>query len=305
MLEIRGLRKAYGDIVALDGVDLDIAAGEVCALLGPNGAGKTTLVSVVAGLRRPDAGTATVGGLDALRRRREVRRLIGLAPQELAIYPSISAREGLMFFGELGGLWGARLRERIDELGEALDLTPLLDRRAHTLSGGEKRRLHTAMALLHRPPLLLLDEPSVGVDVLTRQRLLAFVREQAAVGETAVCYSTHYLHEVDALGASVAIIDRGRIVARGDASALVRAHSHPLIEVEFEGDAPELHAGLEYVREGELLRVTSPDPKAGLGAVITALGADAQRVRSVQVLEPSLEGVFLSLTGRKYETADA
>src|SRR6266540_4629885 len=162
MLHIRGLCKAYGDLKALQGVDLDVRAGEIVALLGPNGAGKPTLVSIVAGLRRADAGVVEVDGLDARRRSAEVRRRIGLAPQDTGIYPVVSVRRNLLLFGELAGLGRAELRRRIDEVAEALDITELLDRQAGKLSGGQKRRLHSAIALLHRPRLLLLAGATTG-----------------------------------------------------------------------------------------------------------------------------------------------
>ena len=202
MLRVQGLRKAYGEIVALRGVDLDVASGEIVSLLGPNGAGKTSLVSIVAGLRRADDGLVEVAGLDASRRSAEVRRHIGLAPQDLGIYPVVSVRNNLMLFGELEGMRRRELRSRIDEVCDALDITPLLDRQAGSLSGGQKRRLHTAIALLHKPDLLLLDEATTGADVETRGHLLELVRRLASEG-SAVLYSTHYLQEVESLGATV------------------------------------------------------------------------------------------------------
>jgi ABC-2 type transport system ATP-binding protein len=167
VLHIAGLRKSYGAEQALRGVDLDVGQGEIVALLGPNGAGKTTLVSIVAGLRRADAGVVEVAGIDALRRSKEVRRLLGIAPQDTGIYPVVSVRQNLMLFGELSGLRRREVRGRVDEVAEALAITDLLDRQAGTLSGGQKRRLHTAIAFMHRPRLLLLDEATTGADVQT------------------------------------------------------------------------------------------------------------------------------------------
>ena len=200
MLHIEALRKSYGEVVALQGVDMDVSAGEIVSLLGPNGAGKTTIVSIVAGLRRADGGVVKVDGLDALRRSSEVRRRIGLAPQDLGIYPVVSVRNNFRLFGRLAGLGDRELRTRIDEVAEALDITDLLDRQGGTLSGGQKRRVHTAIALLHRPRLLLLDEATTGADVETRGHILDLVRELAAQG-SAVLYSTDYLQEVEDLGA--------------------------------------------------------------------------------------------------------
>jgi ABC-2 type transport system ATP-binding protein len=223
VLSIVGLTKAYGDRPVLQGVDLEIAPGEVLALLGPNGAGKTTLASIVAGLRRADGGTVRVSGVDALRHPRRARTLLGFAPQELGIYPSLPARVSLEFVGQLYGLRGRRLTQRIGEVAEALDLADLLERRAGVLSGGQQRRLHTAMALLHRPRVLFLDEPTVGADVQSRQRLLAVVRGLAEDG-CAVCYATHYLSEVEELDAVVAVLEDGRILAREPVNRLIQQY---------------------------------------------------------------------------------
>lgn len=208
-LRIRDVAKSYGAHRALDSVSLDIAPGEILALLGPNGAGKSTLVTIVAGLLGPDAGRVEVCGLDVVTQRRPALARLGLAPQDLAIYPRLTVRENIEFFAVLAGLTGATKAARCAEAAESLDLGNLLGRRAAHLSGGEKRRLHTALAVVHRPPLLLLDEPTAGVDTQTRLRLLEFVRALAAEG-TAICYTTHYLTEVETLGASVAVIQGGQ-----------------------------------------------------------------------------------------------
>ena len=229
-LAVRGVRKRHGDVTALDGVELEIAPGEVLALLGPNGAGKTTLVSIVAGLLRADAGRVRVAGHDIERDAHGARLLLGLAPQELGVYPTLSVRENLRFHGELAGLRRAELQRRVAEVAEALALAPLLGRPARTLSGGEARRLHTGMSVMGRPALLLLDEPTAGADVEMRAQLLALVRKLAADG-AGVCYSTHYLHEVEQLGASVAILDAGRIVARGALAALLARYGRARLEL--------------------------------------------------------------------------
>src|ERR1035437_1143133 len=181
-----GVTKRYGDNVALNDVDLDIRPGEILGLLGPDGAGKTTLVSIAAGLLRADAGTVKVCGIDVRRDPVGARRRLGLAPQELGVYPLLSVRENLVFFGEMAGLRSHQLRRRIEEVADDLDLGTFIDRKAQFLSGGEKRRLHTAMALIPRPALLLLDEPTTGVDVATRAHLIQVVRKLAAEG-AAVC----------------------------------------------------------------------------------------------------------------------
>jgi ABC-2 type transport system ATP-binding protein len=307
MLHIEGLRKTYGDIVALDGVDLEVAGGEIVSLLGPNGAGKTTLVSIVAGLRKANAGVVQVAGLDALSRRSEVRRHIGLAPQDLGIYPVVSVRNNMSLFGELAGLRGAVLRSRINEVAEALDITDLLGRQAGRLSGGQKRRLHTAIALLHQPDLLLLDEATTGADVETRTHMLELVRRYAAEG-SAVLYSTHYLQEVETLGATVAILDAGQVIARGDVAELINAYADSVVELTFEDSIPEevLLGSAEFDAQasvdGNRLRLSTHDPASTIAVVVPRIPPG--RLASVEILRPSLEAVYLALTGRRYEEAD-
>lgn len=294
MLRIEGLHKAYGSTVALDGVDLSIEPGEIVGLLGPNGAGKTTLVSIVAGLRAADAGSVRVGEIDALREPSRCRELLGLAPQDLGIYPIMSAESNLAYFGRLAGLRGDELRTRVHEVAEALDLLPLLPRKASSLSGGQKRRLHTAMALVHRPQLLFLDEPTVGADVRSRGRILDAVKELASAG-CAVCYATHYLPEVEEIGDSVAVIEQGSIVARSSVGELVARHGAATLRLTFDGPAPELD-GFEI--DGSTLTKRCEDPAATAGAALHDLGSLAASVREIDIVRPSLEAAYLALTGR-------
>lgn len=304
MLSVRGVHKSYGSVEALRGVDLTVEPGEIVGLVGPNGAGKTSLVSIVAGLRRPDRGEVHVGGLDVTRHRQEVGRLLGLAPQDLAIYPTIKVRDNLVVYGELAGLRGAELRRRIDETAETLGITDLLDRRGAALSGGQKRRLHTAMALVHRPPLLLLDEPTVGADIESRQQLLDLVRSLAADG-AAVCYSTHYLPEVEVLGASVAVLEAGRVIVRGSLADLLAAHAQPAVELEFHGDAPAHLDEPGSVRDGHRLRLPSADPAATAATVLTRLRPDDPPLAGLEIVHPTLEAVYLNVTGRRFEADGA
>jgi ABC-2 type transport system ATP-binding protein len=303
MLEVVGLRKAYGTRTALAGVDLEIAPGEIVGLLGPNGAGKTTLVSIVAGLLRPDAGAVRIGTIDALSHPRQTRGLFGLAPQETGLYPTLTCRQNLRFFGELAGLRRRELRNALEDVASALQLTDLLDRQAQHLSGGERRRLHTALALVHRPPLALLDEPTTGADVRTRAQLLELVRELATEG-SAVLYSTHYLTEIEQLGASVAILDRGHVIARGSVAQLMAATGANVVELTFAGPVPPLVAsahGASVEAEGSILRVRTDDPGKATAAILADLGPRASELRSLEVVQPSLETAYLELTGRRYE----
>jgi ABC-2 type transport system ATP-binding protein len=301
MLRIEGLKKTYGDIVALRGVDLTVRSGEIVSLLGPNGAGKTTLVSIVAGLRRADSGVVEVDGLNALVHSVEVRRRIGLAPQDLGVYPVVSVRHNFLLFGRLAGLSPREIRAGIDEVAEALNIGDLLDRKVGELSGGQKRRVHTAIALLHRPPLLLLDEATTGADVETRGHILELVRKLAFEG-SAVLYSTHYLQEVEDLRATVALLDDGRVIARGAVDDLIASHAVPVVELIFEGAVPTVSVNGQETIDGSHLRVPTNDPAQTLAALIPQL--PARSLASVDIIRPNLEAVYLAITGRRYEEAD-
>jgi len=298
-LLVEGLTKSYGATRALDGVDLRVEAGTILGLLGPNGAGKTTLVSIVSGLRRPDAGRVEVCGLDVAQEPQRTRRLIGIAPQDTGVYLSLRVRDNLRFFAGLAGLSRSQSAARIDEVAGALGLTALLDRRAAQLSGGERRRLHTAIALLHRPALVLLDEPTTGADVVTRTQILDLVRGLADDG-SAVVYSTHYLHEIETLQANVAFIDRGRIVARGTTAELVQRHGTSALELTFV-DAVPMSARVDgAVIDGATVRIAGADPAARAADLLPRLGDDARLLSSIEIVHPSLESVYLAVTGRRY-----
>lgn len=214
VLEASGLVKAYGSQRALDGFTLDVAAGEIVGLVGRNGAGKTTFVEVVAGLVRPQAGRLRVGDADALRHPRAARALIGVSPQETALYPAATVAEHLRLFGALAGLRGPVLRRAAEDIVERMDLADVARKPVGLLSGGQRKRTQAASAMIAERPLLLLDEPTVGADPVTRARLLAVVAQRAADG-AAVVYTTHYLPELAELRATVAVARAGRIIARG------------------------------------------------------------------------------------------
>ncbi|MFI6284827.1 ATP-binding cassette domain-containing protein [Streptomyces sp. NPDC051018] len=299
-LALHGVTKRYGSLTALDSVDLEIAPGEIVGLLGHNGAGKTTLMSIAAGLLHPDAGRVRVMGVDPVTDPHGARSRLGLAPQELGVYPPLTARQNLLFFAELAGLRGRAAHSRIEEIAGPLGLTELLGRQVARLSGGEQRRVHTGMALLHRPRLLLLDEPTAGVDVQTREQLLELVRSMAARG-TAICYSTHYLPEVEALDGSVAIVNRGRMAARGTLKTLVRRYGDSAVELTFSGRPPEAVLPWPVVADGRVLRVTVDQPHLAAPRVLEALGGSAGELVNLRIVQPSLESVFLQVTGRRYD----
>jgi len=273
VLDVQEVAKSYGDVRALVDVGLHVEPGEVVGLLGANGAGKTTLVSIVAGLLRPDSGRVDVDGS------------IGLAPQELGIYPTLTVRQNLQFFAELVGFRPTAARREADDIATVLSLTDKLDAVAETLSGGQKRRLHAGMALVGEPQLLLLDEPTVGADVETRSQLLAVVRERAAQG-AAVVYSTHYLHEIEQLDASVTILDAGRVVAAGPWRELVAANGDSIVELTI---------------GGEITRIATTTPDEVAAAELQAAVARGARVERLEIIRPSLESVYLSVVGRRIE----
>lgn len=301
LLQVSGLSKAYGPTQALSGVDLVVEPGEVLGLLGPNGAGKTTLVSIVAGLRRADTGSVTVAGIDVLRHPERARPLLGIAPQELGIYPGLTVADNLGFFAELAGFRGPGRQAAVEEAAEAVGLEERLTVRAATLSGGQKRRLHSAMALIGHPDLLLLDEPTAGADVETRAQLLDLVRRRAAQG-AAIVYSTHYLPEIERLDARVAIIDAGRIKASGSLLDLVSRFGSTRVDLTLTGAPPQdLVDRLGARVEGETLSITTDDPERTAAAVLSEL---AGLVVDLTIVRPSLESVYLAVVGRSTVTKE-
>jgi ABC-2 type transport system ATP-binding protein len=298
MLDVTGLSKAYGSRQALDSVDLEVAQGEISALLGRNGAGKTTLVSIIAGLLSADSGSVVIGGIDSSSDPHRAQANLGLAPQETGVYPTLSCRDNLRLFTGLAGMGRSEARSAIDELAELLGLTDLLDRRAKQLSGGERRRLHTAIALVGRPSLVLLDEPTVGADVQTRSQLLGVVRDLARNG-AAVVYSTHYFPELAELDASVVILERGQVLARGSINEVVAQHSVGTVELVFAGSPPDiarLHPGSTVTTCGSCVRIETHDTAGVASAILAELDTRVVKLCGLTVSEPSLESAFLQLT---------
>jgi len=301
MLRCEGLRKSYGDRQAVKGVSFSIAEGECYGLLGPNGAGKTTTISMLCGLTIPDEGEVTIDGFQG--GTLEAKAAVGYVPQDLALYPDLSAVENLTFFGQLYGLGGKELHARI---GETLELVGLADRgkdRIGTYSGGMKRRANMAAGLLHRPKLLVLDEPTVGVDPQSRNSILETVGRLGI----AVLYTTHYMEEAAKLCDRIGIIDDGRLVAEGTAEFLIAAHGgrdkvHLSCDSDSFDELSEACLGLDNVHdvhehEGNLELTTDHGP-AVLSAVVAVASRHGVDLTGVEVRAPNLEDVFLTLTGK-------
>ncbi len=335
MVRVRNLRKCYETLTAVDGVTFNIGCGEIFGLLGPNGAGKTTLISMIAGLLPPTDGDISVAGHESRRAGLAIKRALGLVPQELAIYLRLTGRENLEFFGQLYGLRGAALTARIAQMLALVGLTERADSRAETYSGGMKRRLNLAAGLMHNPQLLLLDEPTVGVDPQSRNHIFEGVRELNRQGLT-ILYTSHYMEEVEALCHRVGIMDRGRLIACDTVVNLIAGQGGAVIEVEIEPPAaPEaLLAGLrrlESVQSVELgapqaatgqgkqgteaapaipagggtepgrratLHVRAEHPNRALPELVAALNAANVPLIALSIKQPNLEDVFLALTGK-------
>jgi ABC-2 type transport system ATP-binding protein len=297
MLVLRGLGKDYGARRAVDAIDLEVARGEIVGLLGPNGAGKTTTISMVCGVVTPTRGSVTIGGVSLADEPYRAKGKLGLVPQDLAIYEELSAIENLRYFGALYGLVGKRLSERIGYVLDAVGLSERAKEPVKRFSGGMKRRLNIAAGLVHEPELLVLDEPTVGVDPQSRNHIFEVVKALHARGMTVV-YTSHYMEEVEALCDRVAIMDGGRIVALGSIAELVAKHAGKGVELEVSGDvdaaarAAQAHATVE--REGEVLRVM---PTASLAPVIAAIETTGATIASIHSRQANLETAFLHLTG--------
>jgi ABC-2 type transport system ATP-binding protein len=303
MLAVRDLRKNYGSQPALAGVTFEVAAGELFGLLGPNGAGKSTLLSIVAGLLDADGGEVRLAGQLFRRRDRALRRLIGIVPQDLALYNELTARENLRFFGQLYDLRGAELERRVEQILGAVALLDRADERAGTFSGGMNRRLNLGAALVHQPRLLLLDEPTTGVDPQSRNHIFEEVRRLNAAGLT-VIYTSHYMEEVQALCTRVGIMDQGRLIACAPLPALLQELPGRL-RVRVRHLPPEARARLAALPilslrqlDALTLELECRDVKETLLQVVPLLSEAQIELTSLEMQEPNLEHVFLHLTGR-------
>jgi len=304
-IQVQGLHKGFGEIRAVQDVSFDVTQGEIFSLLGPNGAGKSTTISMLSCLLEPTQGDAQVMGHSIRRESMAVRTAIGAVPQEIALYGDLSARENLAFWGKMYGLRGPALRQRIDEVLEIIGLAGRQKGAVSKFSGGMKRRLNVGIALLHRPQVLILDEPTVGIDPQSRRHILDNVKELNRQGMT-VLYTTHYMEEAQELSDQIAIMDQGRLIAQG-------SHDE-LVQIVGELDRVDLAINMESEQVIDAWRATEGVHKISAGdGTLTLLVEDSNvvlprlfevavrlgvRINSVEIHEPNLEAVFLHLTGR-------
>ena len=306
VLACSDLGKRYGDRVAVDGVGFEVAEGETYGLLGPNGAGKTTTISMVCGLLQPDAGRVEVAGRPLTPRSTTAKAALGLVPQDIALYGDLTARENLRFFGRLQGLRGARLDERVDDALGVVGLADRADDRVESYSGGMKRRANIAAGLLHRPKLLVLDEPTVGVDPQSRNAILESIERLGGEG-LSVVYTTHYMEEAERLCDRIGILDDGRLVAEGTRRELVRRLGQgDRLTVSVAGDVEAFAAACRAlpgvqavaVAPGGQVELRVDDTSRALAPVVEAAERAGVEVGGIDVAEPDLEAVFLHLTGK-------
>jgi ABC-2 type transport system ATP-binding protein len=307
ILEVQNLVKKFGDIAAVDGVSFDIQEGEVFSLLGPNGAGKTTTISMLSCLLEPTSGDANIAGYSITRDALEVKRVIGVVPQDIALYEELSARENLTFWGQMYGLGGSALKTRVNEVLEQIGLTDRAKDKIKTYSGGMKRRVNIGVGLLHKPRLLYMDEPTVGIDPQSRRSILDSVKDLNKGGMT-VLYTTHYMEEAEELSHRVGIIDKGKMIAIGTQKELtqlvgenetLRLHTGENVDVQTLMDALKELPNVIHVSSSENIMVLIvPEADDALPPVLGMADRLGYKVRSVDIQEPNLEAVFLKLTGR-------
>ena len=330
ILEVDNLVKKYGDFEAVKGISFAVKEGEVFGLLGPNGAGKTQTISMLTGIIPPTSGTARIGGYDIISQMDEVKKFNGLVPQDLALYPTLSARANLNFFGRIYGLRGRDLKERVEDVLRVVALTERADQAIEKFSGGMKRRVNIAAGLVQQPKLLFLDEPTVGVDPQSRNHIFESVQRLNRERGMSIVYTSHYMEEVELLCDRVAIIDEGEIIALDTIKNLIAMLGGGVIHVGLsqvdeallaqlaalpavkeatlvprpaapplaEGEEPEVKES-EPVAAGEVVKIVAKHSQQAIVNVIGFLNEQNINLTSLEILEPNLESVFLHLTGKK------
>ncbi|MBC7960926.1 MAG: ABC transporter ATP-binding protein [Vallitaleaceae bacterium] len=305
LLMINGLEKKFNNIIAVDNMSFSVKEGEIFGLLGPNGAGKSTTIHAICGLIRTDGGEVLIDGLNMKKYPLEAKQRIGLVPQEIAIFDSLTARENLEFFGRLAGLRGDLLSKRVTEALEFVGLNDHEKKLPKAYSGGMKRRLNIACAIVHQPKLIIMDEPTVGIDPQSRIHILDSVRELNQLGST-IIYTSHYMEEVEAVCGEIAIMDHGRLIAKGTKDALksmVGKEEKIVIEAEgIQSNCLEAIKAIEAVKgvhaNGNRLEIITDSTQLILQDALFILSKNGVKIRKIDVIEPDFETVFLSLTGR-------
>ncbi len=306
MIKVKDLVKKYGSFRAVDGISFEVGKGELFGLLGPNGAGKTTTINTLATLLSPDGGTAIIGGHDVAREPARVRRLLGVVPQEIALYTDLNSRDNLRFWGELYGLGGKKLDIRVDELLEMAALSEHATQKVSTFSGGMKRRLNMVVGLVHSPEVLFLDEPTVGIDAQARTRILEMIRNLGQSGLT-VIYTTHYLEEAEQLCDRIGVIDQGRMVALGDKEELIaQVGHHDLVRFQLPNEhrAALMESCRVWVgfhaaalKRGKI-EIETQDGARLLPQLQAWLSEHNLLLDQLEIERPNLETLYLTLTGR-------
>jgi ABC-2 type transport system ATP-binding protein len=306
MIKAETLTKSYGELRAVDQVSFNVREGEIYGLLGPTGAGKTTTLSMVSGLLQPDEGRVIYDGIDLAADPLRVKQDLGVVPQEVALYEELTARENLHFWGGLYGLSGARLKDAVNAVLEEVGLTGRADAKVETYSGGMKRRLNLSMGLVHRPRVVMMDEPTVGIDPQARANILGVVRDIARSGTT-ILYTTHHLEEAEEFCDRIAIMDHGKILAEGTLDELIRSLDEgDLITVRGSFDSGSVERGLRDLdsvqlisREDDRLVLSSSGDGAHAVSLLSRLLDGTLDIKGVSIQPPSLNGLFLKLTGRE------
>lgn len=306
ILTIENLIKRFDKNIAVDNISLNVEEGELFGLLGPNGAGKSTTIHMICGLLKPSSGEVFIDGLHFYKNEQEYKSRLGLVPQEIALFDTLTALENLQFFGKLAGLRGALLKERVEE---ALEFVGLIEHKniiPRRFSGGMKRRLNIACAILHHPKIIIMDEPTVGIDPQSRNHILESVRKLNRMGST-IIYTSHYIEEVEALCSKIAIIDHGRLIAAGTKEEIKKmVPSDEKISINVKDVS---YSSLEEIRsikgvkaadyKDNTLEVVTSAPQSLLQDILFILSKNEIKIKGLTMQEPDLETVFLSLTGRK------
>jgi ABC-2 type transport system ATP-binding protein len=307
ILEVKELVKKFGDLTAVDGISFDIQAGEVFSLLGPNGAGKTTTISMLSCLLEPTSGDALIDGHSIAKEALEVKRIIGVIPQEIALYEELSARENLTFWGRMYGIERNSLKARVNEVLEQVGLADRAKDRIKTYSGGMKRRINIGVGLLHKPQLVFMDEPTVGIDPQSRRSILDSIKDLNKAGMT-VLYTTHYMEEAEELSHRVGIVDHGKMIAIGTQKELtqmvgenetLRLHTGDNVDIQpLIAALKELPEVIHVSATDNMIVLIVPEADDALPPVFGMADKLGYKIRSVDIQEPNLEAVFLKLTGR-------